>query len=113
MDALLVAKRVLQRGSKTQADVLDSVMVVDVRVAGRLDLERDSSVLAEVGEHVVEEADASGRLRLSGGVEIEFDYDFRFGGLSFHRCGAIHRGHPRIVDSRQFITWRTNPIVGR
>ena len=47
---------------KTDADVLDRVMRVDVQVALALHAEVEQAVLGQVRQHVVEEANAGGDL---------------------------------------------------
>jgi hypothetical protein len=60
LDPQVVAERVAQRPSERDADVLDEVVLVDMEVARRLDLETEAPVHRERVEHVVEEADAGG-----------------------------------------------------
>src|SRR5690606_2967767 len=63
-DAAFVAERALQRFAERERDVLDRMMLVDLEVAAALDLEREPAVLADLLEHVVEEADAGACDRL-------------------------------------------------
>jgi hypothetical protein len=59
------------------------VVAVDVQVAPGFDLEVDQPVPCDLVQHVVEEADARGELRLAGAVQVDARCDLRFG-----RCGA-------------------------
>src|SRR5690606_25975914 len=91
-DAPLVAERAFQRVAELQCDVLDRVMLVDVEIAAALDLEREAAVLAELLEHVIEEADARLRDGLGLAVEVDFDADVGLARLALDHCG------PRPVE---------------
>jgi hypothetical protein len=60
--------------------ILDRMVVVDVEVARRRNLQVDQRVAAELVEHVVEEAHARPVLVSPGSVEIDLDADVRLGG---------------------------------
>src|SRR5690606_1245160 len=81
-DAALIAERALERLAERERDVLDRMVLVDVEVAAAFDLEREPAVLADLLEHVIEEADAGPRDRLRLAVEIDLDADVRFARLA-------------------------------
>ena len=60
-----VAERRGERGSQDERDVLDGVVVVDLEVAGRPDLEVQERVVGERGQEVIVEADAGRDRRLA------------------------------------------------
>ena len=62
------------------ADILGGVMEVDVQVALGAHGQVEQAVAGEGGEHVVEEADAGGDVRLPRPVEIQGQGDVGFGG---------------------------------
>ena len=57
VDAGAIAESLGQGGAQDQRHVLHGVVLVDLEVAGRLDLEVEQAVVGERGEQVVEEAD--------------------------------------------------------
>ena len=57
-------------------------MWIDVQIAFGLDREVDEAVLGEQGEHVIEETDAGGEVRLAGAVEIQRQLDRGLGSLA-------------------------------
>ena len=77
-DAGLVAQRLAERLAQANAHVLDRVVLVDVQVAGGLDGQIDGGVLGQQRQHVVEEADAGGDLRLAAAVQRQFQVDVGF-----------------------------------
>ena len=52
-DSLLVAKRLPECLPQGDADVLDRVVIVDVQVAGGLDVEIEGAVTRDLFEHVL------------------------------------------------------------
>ena len=78
-----VAERLVERLAEHDADVLDGVVGAGLEVAVRLDLQAEPAVAGEQVEHVVEEADAGRRARLSP-VEVEREPDLRS-----RRCCAL------------------------
>jgi hypothetical protein len=64
------------------------VVAVDVQVALGLDLEVDQAVAGDLLEHVVEEADAGGKLGRADAVEVDGDPDPGFLGVALHRGAA-------------------------
>ena len=68
--------------------LLAAKVEVDFDVALRVDGEVEEAVFREEREHVVEEGDAGGDLRLTGPVDREVDGDVGFGGLAGDSGGA-------------------------
>ena len=75
----LVADGVAQGLAERDADVLDRVVVVDVQVAGRLQAQVQQAVAGDVGQHVVEEADAGDDLAAAVAVEGDAQGDVGLG----------------------------------
>src|SRR5262245_16061764 len=94
LNAALVAERLLERLPERQRNVLDGVVLVDVEIARALHVELEAAVLAELLEHVVEEAEARFRARLGLAVEVDADAD-----VGFLRA-SMHGGGPRPIDER-------------
>src|SRR6185436_14157772 len=92
--AALVAERLLERLPERQRDILDGVVLVDVQIARALHVELEAAVLAELLEHVVEEAEARLRMRIGRAVEIDGDAD-----IGLLRAPLRGRG-ARPVDER-------------
>ena len=89
-DARLVAQRLPQCLAQADAHVFDRVVLIDVQVALRSDRQVAGRVLGQQRQHVIEEADAGGDLRLAGAVEIQFQLDrgFRRLAVDVWRCVA-------------------------
>ena len=72
-DPRLGAERLGESLSEDDAGVLDGVVGVDLEVSPRLDLEVHATVLAELGQHVVEERQARVHQGSARPVELEED----------------------------------------
>ena len=80
IDAALVADGRQHRFAERDAGVFDGVMLIDVEIAGGLDLEIEAAVPRHQVQHVIEKADAGAVLVLALAVERQRDLDLRFGG---------------------------------
>ncbi len=94
MNAALVAERLLERLTERERDVLDRVVLVDVQITRALDGELEAPVLAELLEHVIEEAEPRLRARVRFEIEIDVDADIRFARL------ALNARDPGPIDER-------------
>ena len=63
-DAGFVADGLFQGRAEGDADIFNGVVVVDVEIAFGGDADTEQAVAGDLGEHVVEEADAGGRFRI-------------------------------------------------
>src|SRR5690606_20915473 len=99
-DAALVPEGDLERLTQADRDVLDGVVRVDVRVAGRLDGEVDQGVLAQGGEHVVVEGHGRGDVRAPGSVEVDLDEHRRLGGRPLDTRRPAAAGHSPATSTR-------------
>ena len=79
-----------QRLAEHDRDVLHRVVGVDLDVAGRPAPRGRTRVLAQRGEHVVEERHPGGDLGVPGPVEVDLDEDARLLGHALHAPGAAH-----------------------
>ena len=75
---------------------------VDLGVALGADGQAEAAVLAELGEHVVEERDAGLDLHRAGAVEVELDEELRLLRLADHPADSGRSG--RILASRHACT---------
>ena len=91
-DAALVAECPPERLADRQAAVLDGVVFVDVGVALATQPQGETTMLAELFQHVVEEPDAGGNFGVIATVEVDAN---RNAGLSRH---ALDLAHTRIVQ---------------
>src|SRR5690606_20296792 len=84
--------RLAERGAQRERGVLDRVVGVDVQVALGLHGQVEQTVLAELGQHVVEEADTGTDLDPSGAVEVDLDQHRRLlgGALDAPDPGPAH-----------------------
>ena len=81
-DPLLIAQRLIKAATKTDPDVFDRVVMINVQIADRFDLQIEESVPSKQGEHMIEETNARGDLILSAAVEIDGKLDLRFSGIA-------------------------------
>src|SRR5690606_37886565 len=86
----LVAEGLRERLTEGDRGVLDRVVAVDVQSAGGLDGQVEQSVLAELGEHVVEEADSGRHVHPTGAIEVDLD---QHGGLLGAALDATNAAH--------------------
>ena len=88
-DALLLSERFEQSLAEAYAEVFDGMVRVDVQVAFRFRGQVDFAVLAEVGKHVVEEADAGVDVVFSEAVEVNFYLYIGFLRFAFNVCRSF------------------------
>ena len=70
-DAALRAERLFHRFAERDADVLDGVVLIDVEIAARREVEIERAVAGDLFEHVVEETNARGDAGFALAVEIQ------------------------------------------
>ncbi len=87
---LLVAHRLRDRLAERDADVFDRVVAVDVQIAVARDVEVDQPVAGDLVEHVVEEADAGGKLGSPRAVKVQGHTDLRLVGVADYVGSAVH-----------------------
>ena len=81
-------KRLLHRLSQRDADVLGGVVIVDMKIAIRLDRDVDPRMPGQQIEHMVEEADPGRNLRHTRTVEVHRHLDVGLLGLALDRRRA-------------------------
>ena len=83
-----------------ERDVLDRVVLVDVQIAGALHVELEAAVLAELLEHVIEEAEAGLGVRLGFAVEVDGDANVGLASCAGARspCAAGRRARARSAS---------------
>ncbi len=91
-DAALVAKRPGKRTAQRDADILDSVVKIDLDIPVGHDLQVEEAMPREEREHVVEERNLRGNAALPRAVEREPDGDAGFGSVAFEAGRTGH--HP-------------------
>src|SRR5665811_617466 len=72
-DSLLGAQRLVKSLPQADADILYSVVAVDLEVALGVDFQVEKTMLGEQGEHVIEETDAGVDAGLAGAVDVKPD----------------------------------------
>ena len=83
-DPLLVTDGLRYRLAENDADVLDRVVVVDLKIAVAFYGQVEQAVPGESVQHVVEEPYARVDLRDSAPVQIQLDLDARLRGVSLN-----------------------------
>ena len=71
-------ERLLYRFAQRDSDVFDGVVLVDIEIAARDEIEIEAAVPRDLLEHVIEEANARIDARLAAAVEIQLQPDIRF-----------------------------------
>src|SRR6516225_4699343 len=89
-DAGFVAQRLLERLAERDGGVLDGVVRVDLDVALGPHGEVEAAVLAQLGQHVVEEGHAGADLDHPDAVQVELHHDLRLAGEPLHPCHPVH-----------------------
>jgi|SRR5580704_18119342 hypothetical protein len=70
-DAALVANRLANSFTEGDAGVFNGVMLIDVKVAFRFDVQIERPMARDEIEHVIEESDSGGNFRGSAPVEVQ------------------------------------------
>src|SRR5690606_33488077 len=91
-DALLVAEGPGKGLAEGDADVLHRVVVVDVGIAHRLDVEVDKAMAGDLVEHVFEEGDTGVEAGLAAAIQVQADRDPGFEGIATDRRRALRHG---------------------
>ena len=89
-DSRLVTQGVLDRTAQANAGVFDGVVLIDVQITTRPNLDIESTVSREEGQHVIQKTDTRVDVRLAGAVEIEAYLDIGLVGLSLDESGSGH-----------------------
>ena len=90
MDATPVAKRLGQGLPHGNAHVLIGVVIIDVGIAHRIDLQVDQAMAADLMKHVVEERHTGAGLALAGAIQIQTHIHISFTGDPMDRSLTCH-----------------------
>ena len=71
---------------ENDAHVLHRVMLIDVQVAARLEIQVEAAVPGEKLQHVIEKANAGRDLVSAAAVQIQAPADIGLGGLAMQGC---------------------------
>src|SRR6516164_254379 len=74
--------------AKRNPTIFGRVMLIDMQVSLRPDLQVDARMASKEIEHMIEKADAGRNRRRSSPVEVDHNLDIRFVSLALHRRGA-------------------------
>jgi hypothetical protein len=88
-DASHFAERLFERLAERDADVLGGVVVIDMKIASRGDVQVDARMPGQQIQHVIEKADAGRDRGFAGAVEIDGNFDVGLLGGSTQR-GLAH-----------------------
>jgi hypothetical protein len=91
-DAALVADSFGNGFAKGDAGVFDSVVLIDVQIALRFDMQIERAVTRDEVEHVIEKANAGGDFGGAAPVEIQTQTDARLVGFAID-CGGASARH--------------------
>jgi len=89
-DPRLVTDGLIQGSAKTNANVFHCMVLINVQIARRLDVQIKQSMSSEQRQHVIKETDASGNLRFSTAIEIDRQLNLSFSRVAFDGCRASH-----------------------
>jgi hypothetical protein len=78
VDAFAIAESFGEKLTQYDADIFHGVVLVDIQVAGGLQLQIESAVFRKQLQHVIEKADAGGDVVLSPAVDFQRAADLRF-----------------------------------
>ena len=88
-DASLVAQGLQKAFSQGDTRVLDGVMLIDIKVALGVDGEVHHAMLADLFQHMVEEAQTCGYVTLARAVKVHADVDVGLLGGALHLSDAV------------------------
>ena len=91
LDASLVAEGGLQGLTEGDADVLHSVMLIDLEIALAAHREGQAAMVYQLGEHVVEELESRINLGRSAAVKVQTDVNVRLGRFAGDHGAALRR----------------------
>src|SRR5574343_1497962 len=113
---LFIAPGLGQRLPESDADILDSVVGIDMQITLGVDIKVDQAMTGDLVEHVVEEGHAGGKFALAGTIEVETHGDLRLEGVTGY-FGLPHVGWLQNVESgghdtisAYFYAFRENPM---
>src|SRR5580658_548537 len=102
-NAALRSQRLQHRFAKHDAHILDGVMLIDIEIAARLQIEVKSPMARNEFKHVVEKTYTGADARFSAPVEIKAQADVRLGSLAMDAgltlCGK-HLAITSLFQSR-------------
>jgi len=87
-DAPHIAECLFECLAKRNPTIFGRVMLIDMQISLRPQLQVDARVASEEIEHVIQKADAGRNRRRSSPVEVDRNLDIRFVGLALDRRGA-------------------------
>src|SRR5262249_24910827 len=96
-NACHIAKGQAQRLAKSDACILDRVMLVNVKIALSADFDVDERMPGELFEHMIEESDSRFYIGAARSIEIGLDLDGSF--LSLARDGAFSHRLSRLSEA--------------
>jgi hypothetical protein len=97
-NSALAAEGFLHRLAKGDSDVFDGVVLIDVQIASRVQLEIERAVPSYEFQHVIEETNTRADMRFAVAVEIQAEGDIGLIGLTTNLCGSwYHSAMCRIA----------------
>src|SRR6185369_8359955 len=103
--ARAIAERLLERGAKHEADVLDGVVGVDLDVAGRAYREVEQAVARDGVQHVRQKRHRRRHRVAAGAVDHELEADLGLFGVALDSSGARHASLYQVVTDRTNAVW--------
>ena len=110
VDAAAIAQRLRHRFAERDAEVLDRVMLIDVEIAGGLDVEVEGAVPREQLQHVIEKPDAGRDGIAAASLDRQLQLDLRLVRLAIDHC-APHRYSSMAATAASVAS--TVPVVTR
>ena len=95
IDTLFGTQRLAQKLAQDEAHVFHGVVLIDIQITTRLQIQVEAAVPGEKLQHMVEEANAGRDFVSAMAVQIQAPADIGLGGFSMQGCGArFHVNHP-------------------
>jgi hypothetical protein len=82
------AECLLQRLAEHDTDVFNRVVIVDLRIAFRLDRQVEESMLAQKLQHVIQKRDRRLDMATSNSIEPELNANLSFRRIPFNQCAT-------------------------
>src|SRR5512134_1936254 len=87
-DALAVAEGLIEGLSQCQREIFDGMVSIYFEIALGLHAKVEQSMHGEMRQHMIEKTDARGDVVFARSIQIEFDSDLRFIGLTGYFGGS-------------------------
>ena len=103
LDAFLGAQGIFDGLAQTDPQILDKMMVVDVRIASSFDDKIEQTMTGKKVQHVIQERNRRIRLRLSRPIQVYFNGNIRLIRFTADLSGSHHASLYQVAEKLDFV----------